>query len=154
MNFYPRPPGGGRPLKVESLADSLQISIHALRVEGDREAWRAFAIQSGISIHALRVEGDARHTGKAIVQGDFYPRPPGGGRLSGASMGFPLILFLSTPSGWRATSLRTLKNCFFLFLSTPSGWRATISVPTVHTRGVISIHALRVEGDFFSLNMI
>ena len=33
------------------------------------------------------------------------------------------------------------------FLSTPSGWRATISIPPVYARGVISIHALRVEGD-------
>ena len=33
------------------------------------------------------------------------------------------------------------------FLSTPSGWRATVGVPPVHARGVISIHALRVEGD-------
>ena len=34
------------------------------------------------------------------------------------------------------------------FLSTPSGWRATRAAQIVHSaRIVISIHALRVEGD-------
>ena len=35
LNFYPRPPRGGRPDKryAEQLAD--KISIHALREEGD-----------------------------------------------------------------------------------------------------------------------
>ena len=79
-DFYPRPPGGGRlqdwvnaeiarfisihALRVEGdrgirdKRDSVCISIHALRVEGDRvESWSAFA-HVGISIHALRVEGD------------------------------------------------------------------------------------------------
>ena len=35
------------------------ISIHALRVEGDLSASRAF-FDKGISIHALRVEGDQK----------------------------------------------------------------------------------------------
>ena len=35
------------------------------------------------------------------------------------------------------------------FLSTPSGWRATLGFTTaMHLYG-ISIHALRVEGDFY-----
>ena len=56
------------------------ISIHALRVEGD-PALQHIASRGGISIHALRVEGDA----------------------SAAVALCPLGLFLSTPSGWRAT---------------------------------------------------
>ena len=56
------------------------ISIHALRVEGDEEIIDDSATQ-WISIHALRVEGDPARTDTVY------------GRKR----------FLSTPSGWRAT---------------------------------------------------
>ena len=78
--FYPRPPRGGRrlngktqilPLKFLSTPSarratsiqgtahrSHQISIHALREEGDPSA-RPSAVMERISIHALREEGDA-----------------------------------------------------------------------------------------------
>ena len=56
--FYPRPPGGGRPL-----------------------ALRADIFCSFISIHALRVEGDISYLASPGGSQDFYPRPPGGGRL-------------------------------------------------------------------------
>ena len=36
-----------------------QISIHALRVEGDHGCMRFKDLQAKISIHALRVEGDS-----------------------------------------------------------------------------------------------
>ena len=38
----------------------VDISIHALRVEGDRIT-RSSRPESGISIHALRVEGDSKN---------------------------------------------------------------------------------------------
>ena len=61
-----------------------QISIHALRVEGDRvHALAAWA--KNISIHALRVEGD------------LFIRIDAG----------IISRFLSTPSGWRATLQNT-----------------------------------------------
>ena len=68
----------------------------------------------------------------------FYPRPPGGGRHHAYKHLSTTILFLSTPSGWRATasSVRFLHSCL-TFLSTPSGWRATM---------VISIYRLRRFG--------
>ena len=34
-DFYPRPPGGGRPQKYKFKDEFFDISIHALRVEGD-----------------------------------------------------------------------------------------------------------------------
>ena len=83
------------------------ISIHALRVEGDPvygyigraediflstpSGWRAtdgvynLIASITISIHALRVEGD--HALQAVADArsiNFYPRPPGGGRLDAA----------------------------------------------------------------------
>ena len=57
---------------------------------------------------------------------DFYPRPPGGGRLQNGSGMVAQIIFLSTPSGWRATLPPLADDCKRrAFLSTPSGWRAT-----------------------------
>ena len=55
----------------------------------------------------------------------FYPRPPRGGRLTANFPLFVIIRFLSTPSARRATEI-------------------IIGVPN---RKVISIHALREEGD-------
>ena len=57
-----------------------------------------------ISIHALRTEGDARLGRFPHIRGYFYPRPPYGGRR----LAFWIIdhldrEFLSTPSVRRAT---------------------------------------------------
>ena len=57
-DFYPRPPGGGRLDAETQNAYSGLISIHALRVEGDR-VHTAIRSHPPISIHALRVEGDS-----------------------------------------------------------------------------------------------
>ena len=61
----------------------------------------------------------------------------------------PEAKFLSTPSGWRATGKRdNIRPARQIFLSTPSGWRATRRAPRLPgITCVISIHALRVEGD-------
>ena len=37
-----------------------------------------------ISIHALREEGDGKGFWGRLLDADFYPRPPRGGRLPGA----------------------------------------------------------------------
>ena len=126
-NFYPRPPGGGRPQGARLPNCTVHISIHALRVEGDASwkitqmmsskflstpsGWRATYLiystvfRQNISIHALRVEGDRRATIKCIRKKHFYPRPPGGGRpLKAIMLRRSIEKFLSTPSGWRATA--------------------------------------------------
>ena len=80
-DFYPRPPRGGRravQVDVHSCAD---ISIHALREEGDEDVPEQAVQMTVISIHALREEGD-----KSCKN-----------NLSKAR------LFLSTPSARRAT---------------------------------------------------
>ena len=57
-----------------------RISIHALREEGD-DAYTAMKSSDKISIHALREEGDRlRIPLKAELSEYFYPRPPRGGR--------------------------------------------------------------------------
>ena len=104
QNFYPRPPGGGRLTTTDEYKALVDISIHALRVEGD-------------ALPPLSCPASLR---------DFYPRPPGGGRRpSRKCPRIRLRRFLSTPSGWRATATTPISFNIYAFLSTPSGWRAT-----------------------------
>ena len=56
-NFYPRPPRGGRPGLGDKWFQDHQISIHALREEGDHSP----ASSAPMALY-------------------FYPRPPRGGR--------------------------------------------------------------------------
>ena len=148
MNFYPRPPRGGRLQRLSKNAACDQISIHALREEGDSPRTMPRLPAFGISIHALREEGDAwdksqvaiykrflstpsarRATRVVQLHGllcrNFYPRPPRGGRREGGRMSCLSCGFLSTPSARRATEL---------------DWGEEGEV-------FISIHALREEGD-------
>ncbi len=124
------------------------ISIHALREEGDswisqNEDWLQ------ISIHALREEGDMnrhsdtkrhgrflstpsarRATGgigyMSLNPGDFYPRPPRGGR----QYYYELIDYIDKIS---IHALREEGDC--------------IRHDHTYQQGLISIHALREEGD-------
>ena len=146
-HFYPRPPRGGR-----QAAHSSTLSIFGfLSTPSARRATastRSLAIHPLISIHALREEGDdaATLTLRAQIaflstpsarratcwQGRcryrrryFYPRPPRGGR----------------PQKKRYERGRNQ------FLSTPSARRATAARSTSRSGDLISIHALREEGD-------
>ena len=124
------------------------ISIHALREEGDASASSTSTAppnfyprpprggrprqrdqgrgKGRISIHALREEGDFFWTTRPISSQYFYPRPPRGGRLRILNNFNNVELFLSTPSARRATLCRSPSTALLL----------------------ISIHALREEGDF------
>ena len=79
-NFYPRPPRGGR-----------------------RPIFREHPPEHDISIHALREEGDDFFISFATSSTDFYPRPPRGGRQRLIPYSSAVAIFLSTPSARRAT---------------------------------------------------
>ena len=102
-----------------------------------------------ISIHALREEGDRSAGCRSTADYHFYPRPPRGGRPANSSGVMSSSLFLSTPSARRATRAwpfdmvvlddfyprpprggrQTKKHSMqlhLLFLSTPSARRATL----------------------------
>ena len=145
-NFYPRPPRGGRPVASRLFESQqkflstpsarratlswfppaflLSISIHALREEGD-ESTLELSHPTAISIHALREEGDISTSFQQSFQLNFYPRPPRGGR--------------------QGIGEKYLKE--HIFLSTPSARRATCDKILIDSELVISIHALREEGD-------
>ena len=77
----------------------------------------------------------------------FYPRPPRGGRPL-ADLGCTITSeFLSTPSARRATASRSSSTRTSTFLSTPSARRATNYLAGPIGDFLISIHALREEGD-------
>ena len=123
-NFNPLPPQGGRPISARSSIEPCrfqstpsawretcccvsqlahrQISIHSLRMEGDLLS-RIYFDALAISIHSLRMEGDVSQLRKWKI----------------------LLLFQSTPSAWRETTM-------------PAHSRV---------RNMISIHSLRMEGD-------
>ena len=151
LHFNPRPPRGGRhgddkddhshvifqstpsARRATGLSGCVLqvdlISIHALREEGDLD--RSVQQRQGceISIHALREEGD--WSGSRLRRPwrcNFNPRPPRGGR-QGANSG----------RSWQQ-----------LFQSTPSARRATRRGQSTTEIVVISIHALREEGDSHS----
>ena len=99
----------------------------------------------------------------------FYPRPPRGGRpladlgctitseflstpsarraTASSSSSTRTSTFLSTPSARRATASRSSSTRTSTFLSTPSARRATNYLAGPIGDFLISIHALREEGD-------
>ena len=106
VHFYPRPPGGGRHTHFLRGDGFVLISIHALRVEGDHRGAPAQR-SNAISIHALRVEGDGRmlkHYERAPVISIHALRVEGDRSVKSGSSSCEI--FLSTPSGWRATCTR------------------------------------------------
>ena len=138
-------------------------------MEGDRfRLWLLYIM--GISIHSLRMEGDRYFSSGRRDRRYFNPLPPHGGRLLilwRASVGKS---FQSTPSAWRETfrnstiptlhhisihSLRMEGDRRFsagrcasvIFQSTPSAWRETWVKKFNDSGEFISIHSLRMEGD-------
>ena len=123
-HFYPRPPRGGRPfVSLVDKAANKFLSTPSARRATSRA--RLFDGREDISIHALREEGDRQEKAIASLIENFYPRPPRGGRQGGS-------FTVDTSSK---------------FLSTPSARRATGEPNALIARSVISIHALREEGD-------
>ena len=145
--FYPRPPCGGRPLVTKTgPAASLFLSTPSVwrATTGDTAGLRG----REISIHALRVEGDCGKASEHAGRMDFYPRPPCGGRQQAYKEYAVADIFLSTPSVWRATGLKYKTEIPFsdFYPRPPCGGRRYQS-PGIFKRRAISIHALRVEGD-------
>ena len=80
-DFYPRPPRGGRPIKLD-VVSSQDTNFYPRPPRGGRPGQERFSRPRG---------------------GYFYPRPPRGGRLINLVSSKSLAKFLSTPSARRAT---------------------------------------------------
>ena len=147
-HFYPRPPRGGRRSHHRRPTPHREISIHALREEGDLcgppapsqsvvflstpSARRAtfpcltMFVYRCISIHALREEGDRITPRDSSRVRYFYPRPPRGGRHK----------VLDIIHKYIKISIHALRE---------EGDRHAIGAGVLPHP--ISIHALREEGD-------
>ena len=124
------------------------ISIHALREEGDLFASRTLSHCSVISIHALREEGDTHGRGCPRRAGNFYPRPPRGGRPKDAGAAFPAeaisIHALREEGDASCASWGPERSHFYP--RPPRGGRLGVGHGVGHHID-ISIHTLREEGD-------
>ena len=170
FHFNPLPPHGGRRSLPQCPIVCVHISIHSLRMEGDRGYFEILFILC-ISIHSLRMEGDGFLKGRDNHGTHFNPLPPHGGRHGwfmafGRSSQFqstpsawretPVIhnkfftdaAFQSTPSAWRETQITMTHIPTRRFQSTPSAWRETVRFRRRIPNCSISIHSLRMEGDF------
>ena len=100
-----------------------------------------------ISIHALREEGDSRSTPPFRRPRYFYPRPPRGGRPRQTVSSLRTSYFYPRPprGGRRLAVLSPYSPA--KFLSTLSARRATDRQKHSSRTFTISIHALREEGD-------
>ena len=147
MYFYPRPPRGGRRERSNARGHPTVFlsTPSARRATLRRQKERR---PSNISIHALREEGDKQQCSNELQQRNFYPRPPRGGRpgmttLTSRDSNISIHALREEGDGVSERP-RTVQT---LFLSTPSARRATPLGPLQTVYGRISIHALREEGD-------
>ena len=101
------------------------ISIHSLRMEGDRYICEEYDRPVSISIHSLRMEGDTAAQLETPQIMDFNPLPPHGGR--------------------RHRTISAGQCCYFNPLP-PHGGRLQILARNWEIQ-FISIHSLRMEGD-------
>ena len=124
LNFYPRPPRGGR------------------RVSGCEHHNLGRFLSTPSARRATFQCSQSSRLGT-----NFYPRPPRGGRHRSATHPRTRCQFLSTPSARRATSAVNSTRHTDRFLSTPSARRATYQPIVGKGFKNISIHALREEGD-------
>ena len=168
--FNPLPPHGGRLHGFRPPVNTIEISIHSLRMEGDYCAVYPVApgnhfnplpphggrpaqkvgddMAHGISIHSLRMEGDffGIHSPSLVME---FQSTPSAWRETYMRLGDSFIdsAFQSTPSAWRETSIYQKEAMRTAFQSTPSAWRETRGTVHLQSAGSISIHSLRMEGD-------
>ena len=126
------------------------ISIHALREEGDDDP----TMTAKLAVAFLSTPSARRATyspdGRFGAGRNFYPRPPRGGRQDYCRSRPDYKKFLSTPSARRATLAESFACCSsrYFYPRPPRGGRLRL-LPSLPELWLISIHALREEGDGF-----
>ena len=94
IDFYPRPPRGGRQKCFWAYFGDEKISIHALREEGDAEHADHRELHGDISIHALREEGDICASASVSIR-DTFLSTPSARRATGGYSPPPRYLWIS-----------------------------------------------------------
>ena len=149
-DFYPRPPRGGRHHPAIISREQKEISIHALREEGDPVRNELYhhhqhfyprpprgGRRSSSAWQAIRAQFLSTPSARRATPGQtpgmprplhFYPRPPRGGRLPLIDGADTLRDFYPRPPRGGRRGIRDMTVLERLFLSTPSARRATVSV--------------------------
>ena len=126
MQFLSTPSARRATRRRRRMEPDREISIHALREEGDQRIQNKALDANAISIHALREEGDHHVQVTSILSKSF----------------------LSTPSARRATAQTPAwKKFFAISIHALREEGDPPSVPHFGIEWYISIHALREEGD-------
>ena len=103
-----------------------------------------------ISIHSLRMEGDRDPRCQESGSTHFNPLPPHGGRPgSGVRQADPKAISIHSLRMEGDFLIQFWCISMQQFQSTPSAWRETVNHSAVFLRYCISIHSLRMEGDVF-----
>ena len=122
-------------------------------MEGDGIPYFPLQTSLDISIHALRVEGDTTNCTLTPTYCRFLSTPSGWrATLQRQLFRSERSSFLSTPSGWRATIPGQVSAAQAAAISIHA-LRVEGDHEPVHSyhERRISIHALRVEGDLYKL---
>ena len=124
-NFNPRPPWGGRPHPRKVCSDRGQISIHALRGEGDRHHW--MNLYNKCDFNPRPPWGGRLKLAVPLEEKrDFNPRPPWGGRPTGINIINVINCYFNPRPPWGGRLREGSKiKVFNIFQSTPSVGRAT-----------------------------
>ena len=148
LHFYPRPPRGGR--QCTALAKNERQHFYPRPPRGGRHGGNNNSGFFGnISIHALREEGDLHEPPPQAAPSQFLSTPSARRATSEGDRRFELVGFLSTPSARRATFYSSDTNDRFyisIHALREEGDFSTVSFHAAHW--LISIHALREEGDW------
>ena len=147
LNFYPRPPHGGRRQHPRSAAADVAISIHALLTEGDvkakdsgntilqflstpssRRATRHYFFSrkaADISIHALLTEGDIFHRSTEEVEEAFLSTPSSRRATYAHAhhQQFPAYFYPRPPHGGRPDRRRYFGGHIYFYPRPPHGGR-------------------------------
>ena len=147
MNFYPRPPRGGRHSFAICLSSFAYFYPRPPR--GGRRVSNTYIVMTErfLSTPSARRATAAGSTGTSAST-NFYPRPPRGGRRYGRGLEIEQAEFLSTPSARRATPELTYGYwaAADFYPRPPRGGRPGAGESGC-SHDSISIHALREEGD-------
>ncbi len=132
------------------------LFIRFLSTPSARRATRkehSIAYRVTISIHALREEGDGGFDVTVSLAGNFYPRPPRGGRPSkagGRQRLFDISIHALREEG--DSKLEPISSLFSYFYPRPPRGGRLLAIREIGSRTSISIHALREEGDLDDLS--
>ena len=162
-------------MELEAYGHS-KISIHALREEGDQR-WQCVSVDGlGFLSTPSARRATAINLGSGAMRGDFYPRPPRGGRPGNTQAQTRRSTFLSTPSARRATTSATaisrkqrnfyprpprggrpgqlaLRRQLYNFYPRPPRGGRPLPFRAYVMIWQISIHALREEGDYDGVSL-